>query len=262
MFLSVRLGCIGPRQRPLLPGFIHNEIDNPTMPYATIHEGEATPLQIPHDGYSADSTGVAPSTKKRASSIIVRAMMVGTAMAMGTLLLMAGHSKMMTRNSSRNVDGMVVVSSTATQDSSDCAPATGTFSGLSCKDSNGYCAGPHGLWEEPGVAKALNHFETCFVSNNPPPNDRCWSRSHGDGGDIFYVKTDVIDHNYIMNNYQVDTVAPKQVRFIQPEDGTGFYRCDPVGYFDGDSGYDQDGVWHVSTPLSDGSCGNPCREFK
>ena len=233
--------------------------------YDTINDGEATPLQIPEDGDSVDGAKVDPRTKKpTSSSTIVRALMVGT--AVGALLLMAGPTKMTTMHNSSNVDSMVVVSS-ATCRLSDIAsclvpPAGEAFSGLSCKNKFGYCAGPHGLWKEPGVAKAMNHFETCFVSNNPPPNNLCWSRSYDDGGDIFYVKTDVIDHNYIMNNYQVDTVAPKQVRFIQPEDGTGFYRCDPVGYFDGDSGYDQDGVWHVSTPLSDGSCGNPCREFK
>ena len=77
------------------------------------------------------------------------------------------------------------------------------------------------MWEEPGVAKVLNQFETCFVSNNPPPKNRCWSRSHGDGGDIFYIKTDDIDHNYIMHNREHI-----------------FTRCDPMGYNDGATGYD------------------------
>ena len=71
------------------------------MKYDTMEDGESTPLQ--EGGYSADSpTAAAPSTKNRTSSAIARAMMVGT--AVGVLLLMAGHSKMMTR--SNNVDGM------------------------------------------------------------------------------------------------------------------------------------------------------------
>ena len=143
------------------------------MTYDTINDGEATPLQI-----SEGTTAAAPnSRKKRASPIIVRAMMVGTAVgtrdlvgggdieeygstqqeeefrgvplamldrhhhpttnqhpnttrtpastwktktvvrtllvgtAVGTLLLMVGPSKMAPRNSSRNVDGTIVVSS-------------------------------------------------------------------------------------------------------------------------------------------------------
>ena len=74
--------------------------------YDTIEEGESTPL---HDGrYFADFTTAATlSTKKPTSSSIVRAVMVST--TVGTLLLMAGPSKMM-MNMSSNVDGMVVVS--------------------------------------------------------------------------------------------------------------------------------------------------------
>ena len=78
------------------------------MTYDTINAGEATPLKI-QGGYSDDATGVAPSsTKKSASSSIVRTMLVGTAVAVGVFLLMAGPSKMMTTmNKSSNVDGMV-----------------------------------------------------------------------------------------------------------------------------------------------------------
>ena len=76
------------------------------MQYNTIEDGESTPLH--EGGYSKEPL----STNKRTSSIIVRAMMVGTAMAMGALLLMAGPSKIMTMHQSNNVDGMVVVSST------------------------------------------------------------------------------------------------------------------------------------------------------
>ena len=45
------------------------------MPYDTINDGEATPLQI------SEGASVAPrsTNNKRTSSIIVRAMMVGTA---------------------------------------------------------------------------------------------------------------------------------------------------------------------------------------
>ena len=67
--------------------------------------------------------------------------MVGTAMAMGALVLwMASPAKRMTRNTTSNVDGMVVVSSTTSHLSGEieaCYVAAGTFHGLSCKDSKG-----------------------------------------------------------------------------------------------------------------------------
>ena len=195
--------------------------------YDTIEDGEATPL---HDGrYSADSTtAAAPRTKKPTSSTFVRAVMVGTTTVGALLFLMAGPSMMMTMNSPNNIDGMVVVSSSANPFHTDCAPATGTFSGLSCKDSNGYCAGPGRSWG--GYAK-IDDFETCYVSNNDPPNDRCWSRSHS---------------------------VTKRFEYIPY---TEYLRCDPDGYNDGNTGYDKEGIWHVQTPLADGSCGNPCRKF-
>ena len=190
------------------------------MTYDTIEDGESTPLH--EGGYSEN----APSMKnKYTSAFIVRALMVGTAVAVGALLLMAGHSKMTTMNnkSSNVVDGMVVVSS-ATSHLSDnedpCVIATGTFSGLSCKDSKGYCAGPGGSFE---TYSAMNHYETCYVSQN----GYCWSRSH---------------RFTICGN-------------------TAYDRCDPKGYNDGNKHYDEGGIWHVSAPQSDGSCGNPCREF-
>ena len=68
------------------------------MTYNTINDEESTPLTI-QGGYSEDATGV----KKHASSRIVRTMLVGTAMAVGVFLLMAGPSM----NKSSNVDGMV-----------------------------------------------------------------------------------------------------------------------------------------------------------
>ena len=97
------------------------------MTYDTIEDGESTPLH--EGGYSEDA--LSTKNKRISSSIIVRALMVGT--TVGALLLMAGHSKM-TMNKTSNVDGMVVVSSKTTDDH-PCAPATGTFSGLSCKNS-------------------------------------------------------------------------------------------------------------------------------
>jgi len=153
--------------------------------------------------------------------------MVGTAMAMGALLLMAGPSKIMTMHQSNNVDGMVVVSSTTSPRSEieACYVAVGKFNGLSCKDSKGWCAGPGEAWSERGDRK---QFETCYVSNNRPPYDRCWSHSH---------------------SYQEEYVTLSK-------------RCDPAGYNDGDQKYDKDGVWHVSTPFADGSCGLPCLYFK
>ena len=79
------------------------------MTYNTINDGEATPLQIP------EGTSVAPrstNNKRTSSSSIVRALMVGTAMAVGALVLrMAGPAKMVTTmHKTRNVDGMVVAS--------------------------------------------------------------------------------------------------------------------------------------------------------
>ena len=68
------------------------------MTYDTINDEEATPLTI-QGGYSEDATGV----KKHASSSIVRTMLVGTAVAVGVFLLMAGPSM----NKSSNVEGMV-----------------------------------------------------------------------------------------------------------------------------------------------------------
>ena len=81
------------------------------MTYDTINDDEATPLKI-QGGYSVeDGTIAAPcSTKKRASSSIVRVLMIGTAVAVGVLLVMAGPSQMTTMNKSSNVDGMVVAS--------------------------------------------------------------------------------------------------------------------------------------------------------
>ena len=196
------------------------------MTYDTINDEESTPLKI-QGGYSDDATGVAPSsTKKPTSSTIVRALMVGT--AVGALLLMAGPSKMTTLNKSSNVDGMVIVSSLATR----CTPATDTFSGLSCKNEDGYCAGPGGSFSL-NATNAMSHFDTCYVSNNDPPNDRCWSHSHTVRNCDLWS-----EHCYLSAD-----------------------RCDPDGYFDGDDSYVFFGIWHVQTPLSDGSCGNPCREF-
>ena len=156
--------------------------------------------------------------------------MVGTTVAVGTLLLMmTGPSMMTMKTRSSNVDGMVVVSSTATQDSSGsgCAPATGTFSGLSCKDNNGNCAVAGGSWG--GYAK-IDDFETCYVSQN----GYCWSHSH--------PVTECAESMYVLCT-------------------TVYQRCDPVGYYDGDSGYAREGFWHVSAPKLDGSCGNRCEEF-
>ena len=190
------------------------------MTYATINDGEATPLQI-----SEGTSSVAPSStkNKRTSSIIVRALMVGT--TVGALLLMAGHSKM-TMNKTSNVDGMVVVSSKTTDDH-PCAPATGTFSGKSCKDRYGWCAGPG---ESFGGYAKIDDFETCYVSQN----GYCWSHSH--------PVTECAESMYVLCT-------------------TVYQRCDPVGYYDGDSGYAREGFWHVSAPKLDGSCGNRCEEF-
>jgi len=255
------------------------------MTDVTIDDGKSTPLL--HGGQS----DTAPSmNNKYVSSVIVRALMMGTA-AVGVLLLMlTGPSKMMMRtNSSRNVDTMVVVSSAATQekkgyyriDVTDCAPATGTFSGLSCKDSDGWCAG---TGEAFGKHSAMNDYETCYVSNNDPPNDRCWSRSNTVDVCTLYGVFDALcdtsncETCYVSNNdppndrcwSRSDTVedCPGCYYFCHEE----YERCDPVGYFDNDRGYKNDdetpdgynkyGVWHVSAPLSDGSCGNPCKEFK
>ena len=71
---------------------------------------------------------------------VVCAMMVVTEIPVGVLLLMTGPSKIMLNIRTRNVDGISVVSSYPP--TTECAPATGTFSGLSCKDSYGFCAGP------------------------------------------------------------------------------------------------------------------------
>ena len=207
-----------------------NYLYSATMTYDTINDEEVTPLKI-QGGYSDDATGVAPSTKKRASSSIVRAMMVGTAVAVGVLLVMAGPSKMTTMNKSSNVDGMVVVSSEP-EPLSHCYSTTchvppygEAFSGLSCKDSDGFCAGPGESFRK---HPAMNHYETCYISRN----GYCWSRAH-------------------------------QGCFCHGTQGCHGYfdRCDPVGYFDGDDGYEREGFWHVSAPRYDGFCGNPCREF-
>ena len=201
------------------------------MTYDTIEDGESTPLH--EGGYSEDA--LSTKNKRISSSIIVRALMVGTTVAVGALLVMAGPLKMTTMNKSRNVDGMIVVSSATSHlsESEACYVAEGTFSGLSCKNSKGLCAGPGDSW---GGFAYMHHYETCYVSNNPYPNDRCWSRSHTVSSCYSGMGAHICDYFY--------------------------NRCDPDGYFDGDNGYKRDGIWHVSTPLSDGSCGNPCQEFK
>ena len=93
------------------------------MTYDTINDEEATPLTI-QGGYSEDATGV----KKHASSSIVRTMLVGTAVAVGVFLLMAGPSM----NKSSNVEGMV---STGTEDDicrngQICDPSAATVCGV------------------------------------------------------------------------------------------------------------------------------------
>jgi hypothetical protein len=146
------------------------------MTYATIEDGELTPLQ---GGHSDKATSGRTSTNKRA------AVMVGATVVGALVLLMAGPLTMPMTGSS-NVDTMIVASSTAThgvhiraappyrQDKNGlvhCAPATGPFSGRSCKDPFGWCAGPGSSFSE-GVH--LQHFETCYVSQN----GYCWSHSH------------------------------------------------------------------------------------
>ena len=203
------------------------------MKYDTIEDGESTPLH--KGGYSEEAPS---STKnKRTSSSIVRALLVGTAVAVGVLLLLTGpSSKMMTTiNTSRNVVDGMVVSSTATQAGNDhvtrCRVAKGTFSGLSCKGSvdtstyigsNGYCAGPG---ESFGEHSAMTSFETCYVTitglDSVPTLHYCWSHSHR-------------AKNWSWDNKHFNL---------------SYYRCDPF-----------DDHTHISAPLADGSCGNPCPE--
>ena len=149
-------------------------------------------------------------------------MLVGT--TVGTLLLMSSHLMMLLR-SSRNIDGMVVVSSAATQgtDITKCAPATGPFSGLSCKDAFGYCAGPGESFGDHPVM--TSDFETCYVTitglDSVPTLHYCWSHSHR-------------AKNWSWDNKHFNL---------------SYYRCDPF-----------DDHTHISAPLADGSCGNPCPE--
>jgi hypothetical protein len=61
------------------------------------------------DRHHHPTTNQHPNTTRTPASTwktktVVRTLLVGT--AVGTLLLMVGHSKMATRNSSRNVDGI------------------------------------------------------------------------------------------------------------------------------------------------------------
>ena len=98
------------------------------MTYATIEDGESTPLQ--DGGYSANgTTSGSSSTNQRGSFATVRAVMVGaTVMGALVLLRMAGPSTMMrTKSSSSTVDSMVVVSSAATQKNDPCLVAGGNF---------------------------------------------------------------------------------------------------------------------------------------
>ena len=89
-----------------------NDLYSATMTYDKINDDEATPLKI-QGGYSDDATGVAPSStkNKRTSSSIVRDLMIGTAVAVGVLLVMAGPSSMTTMNKSSNVEGWTVTKS-------------------------------------------------------------------------------------------------------------------------------------------------------
>ena len=176
----------------------------------------------------------------KTKTVVRTLLLVGT--AVGALLLLAGPSKMMTtRNTSRNVvvDGMVV-SSTATQADTihfkrcRVPPVDETFNGYSCRDSTGYCAGPGGPFAE--THESLIFFETCYKTDVPnlpfvAPNGRCWTASHR-------VKT------WSWDDKQFSLSA---------------YTCDPD--FDGSTDiYKKKGIWHISAPLSDGSCGYPCPE--
>ena len=199
----------------------------------TLLNVSSSPVVVAHDHSNKhpNTTGNPASWKTKK---VVRAMLVVTAAAVGILLVLAGPSKMMTMNKSRNIDGMVVDSCNASkckdaEDDTPCLvpPYGEAFSGLSCKDSDGFCAGGGEAFRE---HSAMDHYETCYVSQN----GYCWSRSHTATSCVY------------IGGY---------ICFTDSE------RCDPVGYFDGDDGYDKFGVWHVSAPPSDGSCGNPCQEF-
>ena len=208
------------------------------MKYDTINDGDATPLQILENGYSMEdgSSGVAPrrTNNTRTSSRIVRAVLVvGTAVvAVGALLLLlAGPSKMLTTMNASSCWNCV----SPDPPPAECTPATGRFYSLSCKSSDGYhnvCVRDGHGWDR--IPLNWQRFQTCYVSNNAPPNDRCWSRSHT-------VTSCGITLGLCTTSYQ---------------------RCDPVGYLDGDQNYNKDGVWHVQRPLPDGTCGNPCQEFR
>ena len=76
-------------------------LNSTTTMMSAIKQGESMPLQGGH----SDTAMSSPIKNKRASSAIVRVMMMGTAVAVGVLLLIiAGPSKkMMLTNSSSNV---------------------------------------------------------------------------------------------------------------------------------------------------------------
>ena len=131
------------------------------MTYATIEDGESTPLQ--DGGYSVNgTTSGSSSTNQRGSFATVRAVMVGaTVMGALVLLRMAGPSTMMrTKSSSSTVDSMVVVSSAATQKNDPCLVAGGNFN-WNNNDRDGLSPNP---------------FETCYQWKNEAKY--CWSKSH------------------------------------------------------------------------------------
>ena len=113
----------------------------------TLLNVSSSPVVVAHD-HSNKHPNTTSNPASWKTKKVVRAMLVVTAVAVGVLLLRAGPSKMMTMNKSRNIDGMVVDSCNASkckdaEDDTPCLvpPYGEAFSGLSCKDSDGFCAG-------------------------------------------------------------------------------------------------------------------------
>ena len=132
---------------------------------SAIKQGESMPLQGGH----SDTAMSSPITNKRASSAIVRVMMMGTAVAVGVLLLIiAGPSKkMMLTNSSSNVvtsiESEVVAKNAATLHEN--GPCLVPPAGTAFNPDNSRTYGCH-----------VNPFETCYQYRNE--TQYCWSKSY------------------------------------------------------------------------------------
>ena len=169
---------------------------------SAIKQGESMPLQGGH----SDTAMSSPITNKRASSAIVRVMMMGTAVAVGVLLLIiAGPSKkMMLTNSSSNVvtsiESEVVAKNAATLHEN--GPCLVPPAGTAFNPDNSHLAGCR-----------VNPFETCYQYRNEAKY--CWSKSYYETQNEHY-RSFCQCVPIPFSRYNHDDWHPLEARYVNP----------------------------------------------